>query len=662
MKRKYLLVVTTLLVLASCSSPKKKTTSSAIQPESSSLTTSVVPSSSSSITSQPTSNTSVTTSASSGTSTTPPSSSSSIPIPPVNTFGFDDEEITIDLKVTTSIDLSAKYSNEPDEDIVWTFDHSNCLRAGKTITKHNQVNHFEFLNVGDTKIHVDSDGEHDDLVVHVVNTTSKPVSGTQAISLYAVNDYHGSVSGTFDLAHFGTFIKQKVSLENTLFLDQGDTWQGSLKSNYNRGRMITDVYNAAGMSSRTVGNHDFDWGQDKIETNKDASYHGYSTPVLAANIYDYNFNTHQVGSTQQSHLGQEYTTFTLESGIKVGVIGVIGETIEREICTPNVMDVEFISMPQVIKNCSDTLRVNEHCDIVVASIHEEFQSSYAEEITSISPQSGKKYVDAVLNGHSHQVDTYELNGVPFVQFGSYNQCIGKLNLIYDYANGTIANYSRYALDTSSLIEDVPSVDPEIQSIVDQYNNESSPAGNVMLTENFNGTFDRYGEMPNLVCTAAYQAARAQGYDVSYAICNSTRQSLSGPEVTYESLFNALPFDNVIYIIEISGEDMYYRFVDTKWWYFYRGNNAEASAAISSSKEKYTVACIDYVALHCNASRYYDYFPSAKIVGYLTKNGDVYNYRDVTADYLKSIDGSILPSSYSSSLIQHDYSMVTSPLP
>ena len=163
-------------------------------------------------------------------------------------------------------------------------------------------------------------------------------------------------------------------MNNTLFFDQGDTFQGTLQSNYNYGRMITDVYNAAGMSARTVGNHDFDWGGAHLIANTQANYHGYSTPVLAANVYDFDFATKTTGIEQQSEVGQECTTFTLESGIKVGVIGLIGESCITSINTPFVENYNFISSADVTKTLSDKLRTEENCDVIIASIHDGYSN------------------------------------------------------------------------------------------------------------------------------------------------------------------------------------------------------------------------------------------------------------------------------------------------
>lgn len=592
-------------------------------------------------------------------STSTSSGTSSIPeIPPVTGFRFNPDHLTVDLKDGNVGYLKCFNTDDPNANIEWSVPHSNILRLEKTVTKSGDLNTFSALNIGTITITGKVGTNTTTCDVNVVNTTSKKKTGTETISIYAVNDYHGHVNETFNLKHFGTYIKQKVSRPNTLFLDQGDTWQGSLESNYNYGRMITDVYNAAGMSARTIGNHDFDWEIEALASNTAANYHGYSTPVLAANIYDFNWDTKEVGTTQQSQIGQEYVTFTLKSGIKVGVIGTISDTCEPDINTPNVMTVEFTPMIQKIQELSDILRTEQSCDIVIASMHEGFYHSLGTSLSSVSPVSHKKYIDLGLNGHTHQREIYDgedYNDVTFAQFGNYDQYIGKVNLTFDYATNSITNTSVYALSTISQMSDVETIDPEIDAIVDYYNAQTDEVGAEVLTTQLSGEFDRYGAMPNLVAKAMYEEAIHQGYDVSYAICNMSRMSLNGPTVTYSSLYEALPFDNVCYIIELSGYDAWREMNTAGSIFIYRGDNSDAIQPIDKEKEKYTFVVIDYVALHAGVDREYDYIPSVNPIASLKKNGQTSNYREVTADYLRAQEGVISASSYSFSDIRFDRS-------
>ena len=166
-------------------------------------------------------------------------------------------------------------------------------------------------------------------IIAVSGCNKKPTTGGElTIDIYATNDIHGQVEGegsSIDLLTFGTFMKNMGKKDNTLLLDQGDTWQGSIYSNYNHGALINDVMCEARYSARTVGNHDFDWGVDYITANTKREYNGYTIPVLAANVYDYDFDSKTVGTTQQSDIGQKSVTYTLKNGLKVGIVGTIGQ-------------------------------------------------------------------------------------------------------------------------------------------------------------------------------------------------------------------------------------------------------------------------------------------------------------------------------------------------
>ncbi len=668
MKQKVLLSLLTIFVLSACNhSPSNKKSSSINQSSINQTSVNQTSINQSSINSTSPSTISSALPSTSGNSksdssalpSTSGNSKSEIPspsVPPIiKSFKLSDTEITIDISKTHEASLTCLNSFNETEPINWSTPHSSVIQFEKETTISGVSNKITAINTGDVRISASAGNNVASCLVHVVNTKVKPTSGTANLSIYAVNDYHGAVNGPLDIRSFGTLIKQKVNQDNTLFLDQGDTWQGQLKSNYNFGRMITDVYNAAGVSARTIGNHDFDWSDEKLIANTAANYHGYSTPVLAANVYDFNFETKEVGSTQQSQIGKEYVTFTMENGLKVGVIGLIGSTCETSINSQFVFDYEFIDEINVIKELSNELRIEENCDIIIGTIHEAYSNYYANQITQVSPESNKRYVDFVLNGHNHQLAINESNGVTFAEFGEKGNYVGKINLTYDFSTQEVTNTNVYSLEASSILNDVDQIDPEIDAIVDHYEAEVEEIKDEVLTNQLTGTFYRDGALANLVCKAMYEESINQNFDISYAVTNYAREDLIGPIVTYETLFSSLPFDNVIYIIQVSGEDLqnelYYN-------YFYRGNNEEALNPLEPNKT-YTIACIDYVAFHCNARREFNYFPSAQIVGYLTKNNAYYVYRDVTADYLRNTTNEVSAASYDSSLDHHNRSKLSS---
>lgn len=108
---------------------------------------------------------------------------------------------------------------------------------------------------------------------------------TRELHLLATNDFHGSIeenSSELGLLKYGTFLKNKRKEDNTLILNSGDMWQGSILSNSNRGEFLTKVMNNIGFDCFTLGNHEFDWSTKYIKQNK-ALYDidtNYQTPFF----------------------------------------------------------------------------------------------------------------------------------------------------------------------------------------------------------------------------------------------------------------------------------------------------------------------------------------------------------------------------------------------
>ena len=265
-------------------------------------------------------------------------------------------------------------------------------------------------------------------------SSERPTSGTAKIEVYTTNDIHGQVlqeSNRAGLAKFATYFKEKGEQDNTLLIDQGDTWQGSIYSNYNHGNVITDVMNYIHYDARSVGNHDFDWGTSYIKENTERSYNGYSTPVLAGNVYDYNSSTKEVGTTQQSELGVKSVTTVLENGLKVGILGGIGASQITSISSNFTTDIAFTDHIQFIKDEATHLKNDENCDVVICSIHTGQEDVLNNGLAN--------YVDLVLCGHTHKQEYKVEDNLLFVQNYAYTQSFSHITLTFDYAQNDVTN-------------------------------------------------------------------------------------------------------------------------------------------------------------------------------------------------------------------------------
>lgn len=488
------------------------------------------------------------------------------------------------------------------------------------------------------------------------------------VSLYAINDFHGAVSANPGAPNYeegivkvGSFLKGKGQEDNTLILSSGDMWQGSLQSNYNRGNLLTDIMNDAQFDCFTLGNHEFDWGQEYIQKNRlrkganGNDINGYQTPFLAANIYEYDINKNLVGS--YASLGEKYTIRELENGLRVGIIGVIGKDQITSITSQYVDDLTFLKPTEIVKELSKELRNEHDVDVIVLDAHTDVASitesnkdsitDYAG-LTNVDSSTNKRYVDAVFCAHSHRNENYILNGVPFIQASSNGKSYGNIELIVNN-QGEVTCSSRDYIYTSNI----PSYyeDQSIVDLVERYDHVSYPIGQEFLGE-LKGTLSSSGEkcIANLVTVAMAKYAEKQHIDIDYAVTNGGRADLTSGDITYDKLFKSIPFDNVVYVIETRGT---YLYNEIRYNYFYRVDNE----AFKSSK-MYRVAVIDYLAFHRNANREYNYFNEFTEIAKLTKQGyDIYNYRDITADYIRSYNGVLNASDYSNSQDRHNAKML-----
>ena len=440
----------------------------------------------------------------------------------------------------------------------------------------------------------------------------------KTFKIYATNDFHGAIepiSGHMGLKVLGSYMKARSLEENTVLIDSGDTWQGSIYSNYNKGRLITDVMNYAHYDARTIGNHDFDWGKETIRENGLRSYEGYITPTLGANLYDFNFDTKEVGTTFQSDYVQKSTMKTLENGLKIGIVGVIGQDQITSIATSFTKDITFTDHVQAIKDEATALRAA-GADIVIASVHADQNDCTGEGLGD--------YIDICLNAHTHQVEHYTEGKLFYGQYGRNGENLGEITVAYDTKLKAISSINS-EVRTATYVTTNTTIDPVVEDIVDTYNSECSAEADVVIANNVYGKFDQNTEYPNMVAKAMYETAKSEGYNVYMSICNQTRTSLTDSSLTYGGLYNACPFDNTVYIMDLTGKEI--RDMPS-WCNTYLGVDSETNIVLGQT---YKCAVLDYLGEHANSSRNYDYFPDAATKPHSSKLNN--NYRVLTRSWL-----------------------------
>lgn len=382
-------------------------------------------------------------------------------------------------------------------------------------------------------------------------TTTESFDRYQDLYFLSINDFHGGAYAGIDSFSYiaGEVKYMKENYDNVFAVANGDIFQGTAISNYYYGRPLVEAMNEAGFDGFTIGNHEFDWGIDKIANYQDNSSENgeMNYPVLAANI---------VYKDTQQRL--DFTTPYIikeTSGVRVGIIGLIGEVIDS-IAASRVENIEFLDPITVIKEYTSYLRTIEYIDVVVVYIHD--GSDYLK--YDIASLSGDYLVDAVFFGHRHKNEASTVYdnraGLPLVyaQTNAYqNSLLGKIKLTYDLVEDKLVSFSVDTLGVSSLRNST-----EVEMLIDYY--ETNPEFQNFVNEVL-GTaqyeFDRYDLAP----WGASVIRDYLGIDVGAVNAGGFRVNMSQGEVTMGDMVVIYPFDNVIKTSRLTGEQLRNFYID-----------------------------------------------------------------------------------------------------
>lgn len=487
-------------------------------------------------------------------------------------------------------------------------------------------------------------------ICHMVDeenvTIDMLTSSTRTIDFYAVNDFHGTVD---KMSQFGGYLKScKNENGNTLILNSGDMFQGSMESNSNYGKLLSDCMGVAGFDAFTFGNHEFDWGLDNLRQLASAS----PVPFLGANIYNWNAATKQFG-TFASDLAKEYEIKVLPNGLKVGIIGVIGSNQITSICSNLVQTIGFKDPLPVIKDVSTRLRSQHGCDVVVVSVH-----AGADDLDG-SQLGG--YVDAVFTAHTHQFElgTYANSNIPYIQSGSNGSAVSHIQLSVDENN----NVTCEEQDSIYYSDSWPNL-AAATALIDNSNAQIEEERNQVLAR-FDGYMSKAVGIPRLVSRAIAEYATDMGHEIVLSMVNTARGYLSAGNVTYSNLYEVIPFDNIIYIAEVSGADILKEAEYSSESYgetIYSNAIWRVSGVAIERNKTYKIAVIDYLLYHQNADRDYNYFPSAFANGkeptpLTPANNPRYNYRDITKQFLLDNANSFKANDYMEANNHNDNSLI-----
>lgn len=370
--------------------------------------------------------------------------------------------------------------------------------------------------------------------------------GDWPLTILHTNDVHSHIAadykGRYGAAKIAyTADKIKAAYDNVLLLDAGDYTMGTVFFTVFEGEADRDVMNMVGYDAMTLGNHEFDKGNEgmlKFLT-------GLDTPVVNTNI---DFSAYpEVDSYVQPYLIRNM------DGRSVGIIGAtLPET--PTISSPGEKTI-FNDVVNAVQPVIDELEV-QGIDIIVLLSHNGFMNDQA-------IAAGLDGVDVIVGGHSHTSilgDDYpnvtmsaSEEPVIIVQANEYNTYLGNLTVVFDDNGLPVSWWGAPVKMTASVPED-----SEIKAYIAEKDAELAPfTGKVIGTVKTDLIRSRTEEsnIGNLIADAMLDATKDQGIQIALTNAGGIRADVGTGEFTMQTLMEVLPFGNLVATFEIKGSDL-----------------------------------------------------------------------------------------------------------
>jgi sulfur-oxidizing protein SoxB len=228
----------------------------------------------------------------------------------------------------------------------------------------------------------------------------------------------GQVGGYANIKTLADELRQ--SYPNSLFMDSGDTFDGSPVAQKTSGLDVIPVINAMGFDAMTPGNRDFAFGKAKfLEATAQIT-----APYLSMNLRD---------EVTGELVFDPYLIKDLPGGMRVAIVGVThpfstSGFVHGEDLAPR-SSYEAFQVADELSRLVARIRAQHHPDLVVAISH----FGYLQDLKLASEQRG---LDVILGAHTHH-NIYEEHlvkdksgkrDVVVVQAGSHGKFLGKLDL------------------------------------------------------------------------------------------------------------------------------------------------------------------------------------------------------------------------------------------
>ncbi len=357
------------------------------------------------------------------------------------------------------------------------------------------------------------------------------------------NDLHGDFlpketdgKETGGLSRLAGYVnKVRSERENVIYAIAGDMFRGSVIDSEYQGLSTIDLMNNLNPDVATIGNHEVDYGfAHLLFLEKCAKF-----PIVNANLFI---------TMNNARVFTPYINVEV-GGMRIMFIGILTEEVLASTKNEKIIGT-FIDLESAAKEvgiiCDNYRTVRTDMTILLTHIGYENDLKLAE---MLDPDWG---VNVIIGGHSHTfMDKPEyVNNIPIVQAGTGTGVIGRFDIQYDTEKKEIADLKWKCVEIN---EDTAPKDEIMEELIDSYRTQTDSKYKRVVTrwarKLTHPCREQETEMGNLYADImAWEAS----YDVMLFGSGSIRKKELGPVIEYQDMVENTPFDDPLYMVEVTG--------------------------------------------------------------------------------------------------------------
>lgn len=368
--------------------------------------------------------------------------------------------------------------------------------------------------------------------------------GTTKITLVHLNDIHGRVKEDEREGAIGfSKLKTKIDLlreenPNLLLLNAGDTIHGTTLVNVTEGETMIKLMNEIGFDAMTPGNHDFNYGYERLVELKDMA----DFPIISANL---------VEEDSKKEIFKPYIIKEID-GVKLGIFGATTEETKFKSHPKNTEGVDFINPVDASRDAVKQLE-KENVDIIIGLVHLGVEGTTLTTAKDIIENVDG--IDILIDGHSHEETNEKIKDTLLVQAGSYTKNIGILDLEVKDGEIVKAKETLFPYEEAKKLEENKEILKEVEKI-DEINR---PILDVVVGEtkvDLDGEREnvrtRETNLGNLIADTMLESAKG---DIAFTNGGGIRASIKKGQVKVNDIITTVPFTNTLAVIEASGAEI-----------------------------------------------------------------------------------------------------------